>query len=139
MVDNQYDESSLSFFRVYEVDEAADDDARDNLTEGSINAEFYVSEIDRSDGDKVVWEAAVYGLNSNDCEKTGGANNTVLRFSTVNSIKQNDLTKASFRLEEQGEAGRAKVFRATSRRAALADDGGDPTLATSSLEGSLFS
>ncbi|KAH8069074.1 hypothetical protein JL721_6284 [Aureococcus anophagefferens] len=127
-----------------------------NLTEGSINAEFYVSEIDRSDGDKVVWEAAVYGLNSNDCEKTGGvsacarnswggwraysaervylhplvfdatcrvdkANNTVLRFSTVNSIKQNDPTKASFRLEEQGEAGRAK------------------TLATSSLEGSLFS
>jgi hypothetical protein len=212
MVDNQYDESSPSFFRVYEVDEAAmtmretwnyaystypfgnmpfygDLDrlptsnvlttfwpgSLQNVTEGSINAEFYVSEIDRSDGDKVVWEAAVYGLNSNDCEKTGGvaacardswggwraysaervylhplvfdatcrvdkANNTVLRFSTVNSIKQNDPTKASFRLEEQGEAGRAKVFSGDFtfvphwRTTEVIQ-----TLATSSLEGSLFS
>ncbi|KAH8068936.1 voltage-gated potassium channel [Aureococcus anophagefferens] len=198
MVDNQYDESSPSFFRVYEVDEAAmtmretwnyaystypfgnmpfygDLDRLPTTSRRAASAEFYVSEIDRSDGDKVVWEAAVYGLNSNDCEKTGGvsacarnswggwraysaervylhplvfdatcrvdkANNTVLRFSTVNSIKQNDPTKASFRLEEQGEAGRAKVFSGDFtfvphwRTTEVIQ-----TLATSSLEGSLFS
>ncbi|KAH8055416.1 voltage-gated potassium channel [Aureococcus anophagefferens] len=189
MVDNQYDESSPSFFRVYEVDEAAmtmretwnyaystypfgnmpfygDLDrlptsnvlttfwpgSLQNLTEGSINAEFYVSEIDRraasppAPATRGGWRAYsaervyLHPLVFDATCRVDKANNTVLRFSTVNSIKQNDPTKASFRLEEQGEAGRAKVFSGDFtfvphwRTTEVIQ-----TLATSSLEGSLFS
>ena len=43
-----------------------------NSTEGAIDAEFYVTEIDR-DADAVVWELKVHGRTSSACDASGGA------------------------------------------------------------------
>lgn len=211
MVDNQYDETRPTFYRVYAIDEVAETLTEvwnyayaaypygnmpyygdlDRLPTGNVlttfwpgaleasaddsasdSAEFYISEIDRDADDKIVWELQVYGLVSYDCSTEGSiagcaredwggwraysaerflseplvydascrvtpGNSTVLRFSSVNAIKQQNVALGSWRLAEgsataqawTGEFGWNPHWRTTDVEAVL----GDHSLAGTSL------